>query len=159
TGKPPEIILLASSANGYGNQRGGKLAEDTIPAPANDYGVSKLAMEHMARPWMTLRPIVIALPFNYTGIGQAEHFLVPKIVSHFRRRAAAIVLGNLEVWRDFSDVRSVVAAYRMLVERKVMGEVFNVASGQPYSLKEILALCAEITGHQLDVRVNPAFVR
>lgn len=157
--KPPESVLLASSANVYGNQRGGRLAEDTPPAPANDYAVSKLAMEHMAWLWMPRLPIVIARPFNYTGVGQAEHFLVPKIVSHFKRRAAVIELGNLEVWRDFSDVRSVVAAYRALIERRAAGEVFNVASGQPHSLKEILALCSEITGHQLQVRVNPAFVR
>lgn len=157
--KPPEIVLLASSANVYGNQRGGRLDEQTPAAPANDYAVSKLAMEHMARLWMPGLPIVIARPFNYTGVGQAERFLVPKIVSHFKRRAAVIELGNLEVWRDFSDVRSVVAAYRGLIETAPAGETFNVASGQPHSLKEILALCSGITGHELEVRVNPAFVR
>lgn len=157
--KPPETVLLASSANVYGNQRGGKLDERAPAAPANDYAVSKLAMEHMARLWLPRLPIIIARPFNYTGVGQGEQFLVPKIVSHFKRRAAVIELGNLDVWRDFSDIRSVVAAYRALIEQGPVGEAFNVASGQPHSLKEILTLCAEITGHELEVRVNPAFVR
>lgn len=158
-GKTPETVLLASSANVYGNQRGGRLDEQSPPAPANDYAVSKLAMEQMARLWMPRLPITLVRPFNYTGVGQAEQFLVPKIVSHFQRRAPRIELGNLEVWRDFSDVRSVVAAYRALIERAPAGETFNVASGRPHSLQEILALCSEITGHQMEVHVNPAFVR
>ncbi len=157
--KLPEVVLLASSANVYGNQAGGVLDESTFPAPANDYAVSKLAMEFMARTWMPRLPIVLTRPFNYTGVGQAETFLLPKIVSHFARRAEVIELGNLDVWRDFSDVRSVVSAYKALVEQKPLGETFNVASGKTHSLREVLDLCADISGHRMDVRVNPAFVR
>jgi nucleoside-diphosphate-sugar epimerase len=158
-GKTPDCVLLASSANVYGNQTEGVLNESTLPAPANDYAVSKLAMEYMARTWLDRLPIVIARPFNYTGVGQAENFLLPKIVSHFRRKADVIELGNLDVWRDFSDVRSVVAAYRGLIETCPAGQTFNVASGQTHSLREVLSLCEEITGHHIEVQVNPAFVR
>ncbi|MDH2246061.1 GDP-mannose 4,6-dehydratase [Pseudomonas sp. GD03855] len=155
----PECVLLASSANVYGNVSEGLLSEDTLPAPANDYAVSKLAMEYMARLWVPKLPIVIARPFNYTGVGQAEQFLLPKITSHFKRRAKQIELGNLDVWRDFSDVRSVVRAYRGLLEAKPVGQTLNVASGQARSLREVLDICRSITGHELEVNVNPAFVR
>ncbi|MAY73003.1 MAG: GDP-mannose 4,6 dehydratase [Halomonas sp.] len=159
SGKTPESVLIASSANVYGNQAEGVLDEQTPPAPANDYAVSKLAMEYMAKTWLPKLPITLVRPFNYTGIGQTENFLLPKIVSHFRREADVIELGNLDVWRDFSDVRAVVQAYRKLIEIGPVGETFNVASGKTHSLREVLALCTELSGHELEVQVNPAFVR
>jgi nucleoside-diphosphate-sugar epimerase len=157
--KRPECVLLASSANVYGNSTEGVLSEATPPNPANDYAVSKLAMEYMARLWMEKLPIVITRPFNYTGVGQADSFLLPKIVGHFRRRAEVIELGNLDVWRDFSDVRAVARAYRRLVEVRPVGETINVCSGRTHSLREALAMAEAISGHTVRVEVNPAFVR
>ncbi|KTC51727.1 GDP-6-deoxy-D-lyxo-4-hexulose reductase, partial [Pseudomonas fluorescens ABAC62] len=158
-GKLPDCVLLASSANVYGNASSGMLDESTPPAPANDYAVSKLAMEYMAGLWQAKLPIVIARPFNYTGVGQADNFLLPKIVSHFIRKASTIELGNLDVWRDFSDVRAVVQAYRGLLEVRPLGQTINVCSGVTHSLREVIEMCKTITGHEIDVQVNPAFVR
>lgn len=155
----PECVILASSANVYGNTTEGTLPETTLPNPANDYAVSKIAMEYMAHTWMNRLPLLITRPFNYTGVGQAENFLLPKIVAHFRARADSIELGNLDVWRDFSDVRAVAEAYRRLAEKRPVGQIFNLASGRTYSLREIVGLCETITGHAIDLRVNPAFVR
>lgn len=157
--KTPECVLLASSANVYGNTTEGILDESTPPNPANDYAVSKLAMEYMARLWMDKLPIVIARPFNYTGVGQAESFLLPKIVAHFRRKADVIELGNLDVWRDFSDVRAVAIAYRRLLETRPVGQTLNVCSGSLHSLREVIDMTARLSGHTLEVKVNPAFVR
>ena len=158
-GKQPTCVLLASSANVYGNSTEGMIAEDTLPNPVNDYAVSKLAMEYMAWLWLDKLPIVIARPFNYTGVGQSESFLLPKIVEHFRRRAAAIELGNLDVWRDFSDVRAVVQAYRRLLETCPVGQTVNVCSGRAHLLREVLVMVARIADYEIGVRVNPAFVR
>ncbi|KII27706.1 GDP-6-deoxy-D-lyxo-4-hexulose reductase [Pseudomonas fluorescens] len=158
-GKEPDCVLLASSANVYGNASAGLLSESTMPAPANDYAVSKLAMEFMASLWHNRLPLVITRPFNYTGVGQSDNFLLPKIVSHFRQRAAKIQLGNLDVSRDFSDVRTVVKAYRGLIEARPLGQTINVSSGNSHSLREVIDMCATITGHQIEVEVNPAFVR
>ncbi|MET4575239.1 NAD-dependent epimerase/dehydratase family protein [Ottowia thiooxydans] len=156
---PPSCVLLASSANVYGNAASGQIDELTPPNPANDYAVSKLAMEYMARLWLPRLPIVMTRPFNYTGVGQSSSFLVPKILDHFRRQAPIIELGNLDVWRDFSDVRAVVRAYRLLLEAAPAGGVFNVGSGATHSLREIVQMAEELTGHHLEIQVNPAFVR
>jgi GDP-6-deoxy-D-talose 4-dehydrogenase len=155
----PRAVLLASSANIYGNAPVEVIDESVAAAPANDYAVSKLAMEYMARLWMDRLPIVITRPFNYTGVGQAPQFLLPKIVGHFQRGERVIELGNIDVERDFSDVRMVTKAYAALLTKAPAGEVFNVCSGEAHSLKDALAMMAEIAGYEIEVRVNSALVR
>jgi GDP-6-deoxy-D-talose 4-dehydrogenase len=155
----PSCVVLASSANVYGNSVAGVLDETARLNPANEYAVSKLAMEYMARLWQDELPIVLVRPFNYTGAGQAESFLLPKIVAHFRRRLDVLELGNLDVRRDVSDVRAVAEAYRRLVEAAPRGETVNIASGRIHSPGEVLEMAERITGHHVEVCVNPALVR
>jgi nucleoside-diphosphate-sugar epimerase len=155
----PRSILLASSANIYGNALVDPIDEMVHAAPVNDYAVSKLSMEYMARLWVDQLPITLVRPFNYTGVGQSLNFLIPKIVHHFKRCAPILELGNLDIVRDFSDVRSVVQRYRLLIESKTEGEVFNICSGQGHSLLDILQMMCEISGHNPEIKVNPAFVR
>jgi GDP-6-deoxy-D-talose 4-dehydrogenase len=157
--EPPEAVLLASSANVYGNANSGVIDEDVMPAPANDYAVSKLAMEYMATTFAERLPITVVRPFNYTGVGQTLNFLLPKIVDHFRRRAPVLELGNLDVERDFSDVRTVVDCYSRLLARTGGGGPFNVCSGVGYALRDVLTTAQKLTGFMPEVRVNPAFVR
>ena len=154
-----KCVLLASSANVYGNLQGGLLSENNPTNPANDYAVSKLAMEYMAKLWLPKIPVVIARPFNYTGVGQSDSFLIPKIVSHFVRKQNTIELGNMDVWREFNDVRDVVHAYRKLIEAAPVGKTVNVCSNNLVSLRDALALATELTGEKIEARVNPVFVR
>lgn len=156
----PRAVLLASSANVYGNTTEGVMYETTPPVPANDYAVSKLAMEYVAKLYADRLPIVVARPFNYTGVGQSLSFLLPKIVDHIRRHAEYIELGNLDIARDFSDVRTVVDAYCRLIEEPLaIGETFNVCSGRAYTLDQVLQLAQCVSGHSISVRINQAFVR
>ena len=155
----PEKVLLASSANVYGNAAVPVLDETAAAAPQNDYAVSKYAMELMSRQWRETLPIVIARPFNYTGVGQSPAFLLPKLVDHFARRAARVELGNIDVYRDFNDVRMVAAAYGRLLASGVPGEIYNVCSGHGYSIKDCLAILSDLAAYTIEVDINPAFVR
>jgi nucleoside-diphosphate-sugar epimerase len=157
--KPPGKVLLASSANVYGTPDIELIDESVCPAPVNHYACSKLAMEHMARTWFTRLPIIITRPFNYTGPGQDERFLIPKIVGHFARGERVIELGNLDVSRDFSDVADIVDTYAALLESDAQGVTLNVCSGNATSLREIIRMMSELAGYAIEVRVNPAFVR
>jgi nucleoside-diphosphate-sugar epimerase len=156
----PTTVLLASSANIYGNSREGIVTEDAPAAPVNDYAVTKAAGELVACAYRERLPLIVARPFNYTGRGQSAQFLVPKIVSHARSGAAEIELGNLDVERDFSDVRGVVDAYARMIETEaVVGGTFNICSGRAVSLSKIIDLVRTISGRDFQIRVNPAFVR
>jgi GDP-6-deoxy-D-talose 4-dehydrogenase len=156
----PDAVLVASSANVYGNARQPVLDESLPPDPANDYGLTKAAVELLAKLFGKRLPLIVVRPFNYTGRGQSDRFLIPKIVSHFRRGATQIELGNIDVARDFSDVRTVVEAYaRLLGTPEAIGATFNVCSGRATSLRELIETMEAISDHRLSVRVNPALVR
>lgn len=159
----PSRVIIASSANVYGANARAVIDESVPPAPVNHYACAKLAMEHMARAWAARLPLIVTRPFNYTGPGQSENFLIPKIVGHFRRREASIALGNLDVSRDFSAIGDVVDAYIALLEAPLdeadSGETLNVCSGRATALTRILELMSDIAGYTIDANVDPVLVR
>lgn len=155
---PPRQVILASSANVYGNADG-VVDESISPQPVNDYAVSKYAMELMAQQFSHRLPLTIVRPFNYTGVGQAERFLIPKIVAHFRRRETRLELGNIDISRDFNDVRNVAAMYARLGAMPGIGCMYNICSGTEHTLMDVISMMEEISGHKLDIVVNPNFIR
>lgn len=154
-----EGVLLSSTANVYGNESEGIICESALPNPTNDYSVSKLAMEYMASLWNTKLPIIITRPFNYTGVGQNSKFLIPKIVNHFKFQEDIIELGNIDVYREFGDVRDIVLFYKNLMLGKHFGLTVNVCNGLQYSLSSVIEMCSNLTGHRINVVVNQKFVR
>lgn len=152
-------VLIASSANVYGTPDVDVIHEGITPNPVNHYAASKLAMEFMVKTLFNKMPIVITRPFNYTGPNQSKEFLIPKIVSHFNRNEKVIELGNLDVYRDFSDVRDVASAYIELLESSVRSIVVNVCSERVVSLREVIKMMESIAGYDIEVRVNSKFVR
>lgn len=158
-GTAPRTIL-ASSANVYDAGLSGQIAEDSPVAPVNDYGVSKLAMEMLRGVFAPRLPIVVTRPFNYTGLGQSTRFVIPKIVEALRAGADAVELGNIDVFRDWSDVRFVSDVYARLVDSDVaVGGTFNICSGVATSLREVIDQACRLAGRTIKVHFNPAIAR
>jgi GDP-6-deoxy-D-talose 4-dehydrogenase len=158
----PRNIIIASSANVYGNVPLAcqPITEEQPLAPENHYAASKSAMEHLVNRWYDKFPIIITRPFNYTGVGQAQQFLVPKLVKHFVDREPIIKLGNLGIARDYSDVRDVAAMYVELLNAPAFNsKIVNICSGNLYKLSEILKLLTDITNHTIEVITDPSFTR
>ena len=153
-------VVLASSANIYGNNASGlPLTEDVQAKPENDYAVSKYAMEMMANLWIDKLPITVVRPFNYTGVGQTDRFLIPKIVNHFAHKASVIELGNINVARDFGDVRDVAKVYEAICSRDYVGGAYNICTGVETSLQAVIKIMEKLAGYEIQVDVNPNFVR
>ncbi len=158
---PDAVVVVISSANVYGVVRPDDLPlVETFPlAPSDPYASSKVGAELVALDAVRERGsrVVIARPFNHIGPGQSDTFVAPAIVNRLLETlesgADEIVVGDLTVRRDFCDVRDVVRAYRLLVERGESGEVYNVASGRDVSLHDIaMQLVADIAPHVRLVR-------
>lgn len=152
-------VILASSATIYGNQGVEVLDETLCPKPANHYGASKYSMECLSQGYFSKLPIIITRPFNYTGLGQAEHFLIPKIVKHFKEVKKDIELGNLDVSREFNSVEYVCEVYKRLIECDKHSEVVNICSNNGIKLLDIIDEMNQLAGYSINVKVNPQFVR
>jgi GDP-6-deoxy-D-talose 4-dehydrogenase len=154
-------VILASSASVYGKQPKRILDESMSPRPVDHYGCSKFAMECMAMNYSDSFRIIIARPFNYTGPGQGEHFAIPKIVNAYQKKKRVIELGNLNILREFNDVRSVCSAYcRLLDLETIAGPLtVNLCSGKAISLMNVIELMNSIAGYELEVKANKEYMR
>jgi GDP-4-dehydro-6-deoxy-D-mannose reductase len=160
-------VLVVSSAEVYGVVRPEQLplGEDTPTAPASPYAASKLAAEAVAlQAWRGFgQPVVVVRPFNHIGPGQSPNFFVPalakRIVEAKRSGAGSLSVGTLTTRRDFTDVRDVVGAYRLLVERGEPGTVYNVCSGRDVAMADVAAELLALAGTDLTFETDPALVR
>jgi len=158
---PPTRVILASSAAVYAPPTDDRpITEDHALEPRGAYAESKRAMEQVASSFAARLAILITRPFNYTGPGQdPANFVVPKLVDHFVRRAPQIRVGNLDLFRDFSDIRRVVEIYARLVSWPLDHAIVNICSGRTVHLAGIIGLLEEISGHSIEVVTDPALVR
>jgi GDP-4-dehydro-6-deoxy-D-mannose reductase len=164
---PNARVVLVSSADVYGVVRPEDLplVETFRVAPANPYASSKVEAEHVAHDAVRERAqaVVIARPFNHVGPGQSTDFVVPAIVRRLLVAEAdgadEIVVGDLSTRRDFSDVRDVVRAYRLLVELGVSGEVYNIASGVDVGLFDIAQRLVEAIAPHVRLVTDESLIR
>jgi GDP-4-dehydro-6-deoxy-D-mannose reductase len=161
-------ILVTSSAEVYGAVTDPELLplDETSPtAPLTPYAASKLAAEAVvAQAFLGHGQHVIAVrPFNHIGPGQTPNFAVPalakRIVDAGRSGTRKIPVGNLSARRDFTDVRDVVRAYRLLIESGRPGEVYNVCSGRDVPIREIADGLLNLAGTSLEFETDPSLVR
>jgi len=163
---PRARVLLVGSGEQYGRlERGTPAAETTPLAPLSPYAASKAEAEALGREAARNGFAVMLLrPFNHLGRGQAPQFVMPsfarQLVAIARGESAPVVeVGDLTPVRDFSHVDDVVAAYLLLLERGVPGEIYNVCSGEGFSIRQALDALQELAGTRAEVRVDPARLR
>lgn len=163
----PLRVLVVSSAEVYGVQRPERMPLDEQAAvrPANAYAASKAAAETYALAWHRSYGLdcLVARPFNHIGPGQDPRFVVASFARQLAQIAAGgpavLHVGNLEPQRDFLDVRDVVAAYVLLLANGRAGEVYNICSGHPVAIREVLRQLITIAGVAVEVRDDPERAR
>jgi GDP-4-dehydro-6-deoxy-D-mannose reductase len=162
------VILVVSSAEVYGAAvpEDMPLTEQQPFRPANPYAVSKVAQDMLSLQYYLSygMQVVRVRPFNHIGPGQSDRF----VVSSFARQIAEIeaeladptvLVGNLDAQRDFLDVRDVVRSYALVTRPESAGEVFNVASGVPWSIRSILDQLARLASVELTIQEDATRMR
>jgi GDP-4-dehydro-6-deoxy-D-mannose reductase len=161
-------VLVTSSAEVYGAVTDPSLMpldELTPTAPLTPYAASKLAAEALIGQAFRGhgQEVIVVRPFNHIGPGQTPNFAVPalakRIVEADRHGDPSIAVGNLAARRDFTDVRDVVKAYRLLIESGTPGEVYNVCSGHDVAIEEIATTLLRLAGTSLAFKTDPALTR
>jgi GDP-4-dehydro-6-deoxy-D-mannose reductase len=137
-------FLIVSSGTFYNAKSALPFTEKSPIDPNSPYAVSKICQEQIAIYYQTRGfECIIARPFNHIGPGQGPGFIVPdlaqQIVEVEKGSKKNISVGNLESERDYTDVRDIVRAYRLLIEKGSSGEVYNICSGKASSGKQILS--------------------
>ena len=157
-------VLLVSSAEVYGPS-GGPLGEEAAVQPDSPYAVGKVACETYAAA-MARRGlhVVTARPFNHIGPRQTDRFVCAEFAKQIAEieqalREPVVRVGNLAAKRDFSDVRDVVAAYPLLLERGQIGSVWNIASGIALPVADLLARLIALSTAKVTVEVDPSKLR
>ncbi|MBV9123532.1 MAG: GDP-mannose 4,6-dehydratase [Planctomycetes bacterium] len=165
-GRPRVLYVGSGLIYGDPEKPGQAFAEDHPLRPTSPYASSKAAADLLSFQ-MTRAPgldIVRARPFNHIGPHQSPQFAVP----HFAQQIAAIErrsqppileTGNLTPWRDLSDVRDVVRAYTLLMDRGQNGEAYNIATGEVHSVKEVLDRLLALANVQVEVRQSTHLIR
>lgn len=161
-------FLYVSSGDVYG-----QIAEDALPiteahlpVPRNPYGVSKLAAEALCRQWSFSESwrIMIARPFNHIGPGQSDNFVLPSMARQLiaikhGHQPNTLDVGDIDVTRDFLDVRDVIHAYIQLLEQGQNGATYNVCSGEERTVSDLLNQLCQISGVYPEITTDPTRLR
>jgi len=166
-GAKPGVMVVGSNEE-YGLVRPDELPlrEDSPLRPNSPYAVSKVAQDFLGLSYFLSHglPVVRVRPFNHIGPRQAEGFVAPAFAKQIAlieagQQEPVIRVGNLDVQRDFSDVRDVVRAYHLAVTQGQPGQVYNIGSGQPRAVKALLEMLLSLSAQPIRVEIDPARMR
>lgn len=153
-------LIFISTAGVYGNQPVDVLSEDLNPLPVSHYGMSKFVCERLMAVACESHDVTVIRPFNIIGMGQNTGFIIPKLVQHFAERKPSIRLGNLDPVRDYLDIQTCATIIKQLtMNANANGETINVCAGMGTSVRELLSILTELTGHSIEVIAAPEFIR
>lgn len=157
-------FLVVSSGSLYDAKADLPITETTRVNPSSPYAVSKLGQEQMAQYYQGRGfETIIARPFNHCGPGQSPGFIVPdlaeQLVSVERGEKEIVSVGNLDAERDYTDVRDIARAYRLILGKGVPGEIYNICSGTPRSGHDILKELKLASGIDAITKQDPEKMR
>lgn len=160
----PRILFVGSSEEYVISEN--PLDENTQLNANNPYGISKVTQEQFAKLYREQYGLKIycVRPFNHTGIGQRDTFVLPSFCKQVAEidksgKNGKIKVGNLKVKRDFSHVKDVVRAYRMIVESDNCNQIYNVGSGNAYSLEDMLVYIIGLSNQHIEIEVDQNRIR
>ncbi len=165
---PDTKILIVSSAEVYGLVKKEDLPidEDTKLMPTNPYAVSKIAQDFLGLQYFLSYKIKVirVRPFNHIGPGQSPSFVVPafaKKIAEIEKGQGkpTLLVGSLDAKRDFTDVRDMVRAYSIIIEKGKPGEVYNIGSGKSYKIADILDRLLSFSKSKIAVKIDKSLFR
>jgi GDP-4-dehydro-6-deoxy-D-mannose reductase len=147
-------ILIVSSADVYGKPEYIPINENHPVNPVSPYGESRVEQERISLN--SGLSVVISRSFNHTGEGQPDIFVIPSFKKQvaLAKEGEKVLVGNLDIIRDFSDVRDVVRAYRLIIEKGDERGIYNVGSGKGYKLGDILDTFIKQSGKKLKIEID-----
>ncbi|MET0168678.1 MAG: GDP-mannose 4,6-dehydratase [Vicinamibacterales bacterium] len=161
-------MLFVGSGDMYGLVPETRLpiTEDLPPRPRSPYAVSKVAAAALCYQWSQTETfaLVMTRSFNHIGPGQSERFVVSDFAKQVieikkGRRKPILHVGDIDVTRDFTDVRDAAAAYALLLERGGNGEIYNVCSGVERSVRLLLVRLLELANVDACIEQDPTRLR
>jgi GDP-4-dehydro-6-deoxy-D-mannose reductase len=159
---------VVASAEVYGSvtKEDLPMGEDTPLNPTNPYAVSKLAQDFLGLQYFLSYGIktIRVRPFNHVGPRQAPNFVISSFAQKIAeiekgKREPILPVGNLEAKRDFTDVRDMVKAYSLIMEKGEFGEVYNIGSGRSYKISEILEMLLSFSSVKITVEIDKSLFR
>jgi GDP-4-dehydro-6-deoxy-D-mannose reductase len=161
----PKVLVVSSADVYYGGVQSTPISEDAEISPKSPYAKSRVEQEELALRYNEEYgiPVVISRSFTHTGVGQQEIFVCPNFAKQValvkKGKQSVVKVGNIEVKRDFTDVRDMVEAYRILAEKGIPGEIYNAGSGKSISLKDVLDILFSAAGISPNTEQDPSRVR